>query len=178
MFDEIGVNGKTGEWTKGDWKKIAVHDDKNVKGFFGPYRFLSNFYLAPVWYEGLEYPSTEHAYQAAKVVPEERSVIVGVSAADSKRVWKELTRLDPNADSWDARKFDVMSELVFQKFLRHVDLREDLLETEDRYLEESNWWRDVCWGYDVNLKKGENHLGEILMATRTYYQQLSTRGIL
>ena len=37
-----------------------------IDSFEGKYRFLSNFYLSPITYEGIEYPSVEHAYQAAK----------------------------------------------------------------------------------------------------------------
>jgi predicted NAD-dependent protein-ADP-ribosyltransferase YbiA (DUF1768 family) len=57
------------------WKKIAVHDDKNVKGFFGNFRFLSNFHVCAIEYEGLIYPSTENAYQASKVVPVDRRML-------------------------------------------------------------------------------------------------------
>lgn len=32
--------------------------------------FLSNFYTVPVTYQGVEYPSVEHAYQAQKFTPE------------------------------------------------------------------------------------------------------------
>jgi ribA/ribD-fused uncharacterized protein len=172
MFDEVGIDGKTGTWIKGDWKKIAVHSDDEISGFFGPYRFLSNFYLAPVWYEGLEYPSTENAYQAAKIVVEERVALTNVSPSESKKVWKGLTRYDKSAEEWDARKLEVMTELVFQKFLRHGDLRKDLLNTGDRYLEETNWWKDVHWGYDINLQNGKNYLGLTLMATRSYMKSL------
>jgi hypothetical protein len=33
-----------------------------IKGFLGEYSFLSNFYLCPVYYEGLVYPSSENAF--------------------------------------------------------------------------------------------------------------------
>ncbi len=50
MFNKFPVVGN--EYVKYDWPKIAVHDDKNIKGFFGDYRFLSNFYDSHVYYEG------------------------------------------------------------------------------------------------------------------------------
>lgn len=44
-----------------------------INSFMGKYRFLSNFWPCKVIFNGLEYPSTEHAYQAAKTLnPEER----------------------------------------------------------------------------------------------------------
>jgi predicted NAD-dependent protein-ADP-ribosyltransferase YbiA (DUF1768 family) len=37
-----------------------------IDEFCGKYDFLSNFYLADVEYEGIIYPTVEHAFQAAK----------------------------------------------------------------------------------------------------------------
>lgn len=37
-----------------------------IESFYGEYRFLSNFWYAKTKYEGNEYPTVEHAYQAAK----------------------------------------------------------------------------------------------------------------
>lgn len=37
-----------------------------IASFRWPYNFLSNFFYWPVEYEGMEYRSSEHAYQAAK----------------------------------------------------------------------------------------------------------------
>lgn len=44
-----------------------------ISEFKGESRFLSNFFAVPIMYEGVEYPSVEHAFQAAKSLdPEER----------------------------------------------------------------------------------------------------------
>lgn len=37
-----------------------------IKSFTGKYSFLSNFYPCKVLFEGVRYPSVEHAFQAAK----------------------------------------------------------------------------------------------------------------
>src|SRR5690348_9381030 len=39
-----------------------------IAEFQGEYRFLSNFWPAEVAYEGITYPTAEHAYQAAKTM--------------------------------------------------------------------------------------------------------------
>src|SRR5690606_503406 len=94
-----------------NWKQLttyAVHDDKNIKGFFADYRFLSNFYRSECEYQGEIYPSSEHAYQAAKVVPNERAQFQTCTAAESKKLWKSCNRLDLIPKMWDARKYDVM----------------------------------------------------------------------
>ena len=44
-----------------------VHNKNMIAGFFGEYRFLSNYYYpARSFYQGYEFPTSENAYQAAK----------------------------------------------------------------------------------------------------------------
>jgi ribA/ribD-fused uncharacterized protein len=168
LFNEVGINpGETYKF--GDWKGYAIHDDKKICGFFGEFRFLSNFEYAPTYYEGILYPTSENAYQAAKIVPEQRAAFVTCSAAASKKLWKTLTRLDKDSAEWDARKLDVMNIIVFDKFYRNKDLRVKLLNTHNKYLEETLHWCDVFWGVDIR-KGGENNLGKILTKVRAYWQ--------
>ena len=37
-----------------------------VESFRGEHRYLSNFQAVKIIFEGIEYPSTEHAYMSAK----------------------------------------------------------------------------------------------------------------
>lgn len=39
-----------------------------INKFDGKYAFLSNYHPCAVFYEGIEYPSVEHAFQAAKTL--------------------------------------------------------------------------------------------------------------
>jgi ribA/ribD-fused uncharacterized protein len=170
MYNEVPVTGT--KYSVGDWKLIATHDEYNIKGFFGPYKWLSNFHLCGkgVWYEGGIYPSSENAYQAAKILPEYRvDELMDCSPAESKKVWKNYPRLDKTPEEWDVRKYVVMSDVVFNKFSRDEKLRQKLLETGDKYLEETNWWKDTYWGVDINLG-GQNNLGKILMKVRDYWK--------
>jgi predicted NAD-dependent protein-ADP-ribosyltransferase YbiA (DUF1768 family) len=54
--------------------------------------------------------------------------------------------------------------------MRNSDLKEKLLETGDRYLEETNHWKDTTWGVDYISNEGANHLGVILMDVRSVLQ--------
>lgn len=145
----------------GKERDYIVHDEKNVKGFFGDYRFLSNFYMAPVWYEGILYPSTEHAYQAAKTLDENvRMEFLELTCSKAKSKGQEIGL----RENWDTIKYDVMFAVVFDKFFRHQELKELLLATEDKYLEETNHWRDRYYG--VCEGEGKNVLGKILMQVR------------
>lgn len=133
-----------------------------ILGFFEEYRFLSNFYAAVVELDGLEYSSTEHAYQAAKTLdPAEREVIrTSKKFNEAKRLGKKVT-LRPD---WEQIKFQVMEDLVRQKFTKHEHLKTMLLETGEQYLEEANNWGDKVWGTCKGV--GHNHLGKILMKIR------------
>lgn len=147
---------------KMDWRTIAIHNENNIKGFFGDYRWLSNWQRCEVWFEGLKYDCVECAYMAAKVEDEEiRKKIQGMSAYEAKKFGHTVT-LRPG---WDAMRLDVMLELSLQKYLRNPELRGRLLETGTKYLEETNYWHDKFWGFDYKLG-GENHLGKILMKVR------------
>ena len=61
-----------------------------ITGFFGPYRWLSNFAPSPIDADGLTYPTAEHAYQAAKTLdPDER---LGIARARTPAIAKRLGR--------------------------------------------------------------------------------------
>ena len=40
----------------------------DIREFRGEFSWLSNFYPVQIEYEGLTYPSVEHAYQAGKLI--------------------------------------------------------------------------------------------------------------
>jgi ribA/ribD-fused uncharacterized protein len=133
-----------------------------IDQFSGPYHFLSNFSQAEVWYEGMSYPSTEHAYQAAKT--SNLSWRRMIQLADTPNDAKRLGRKCPMSQGWNDRKVEVMYQLVRQKFRQHPALSELLLATGDEELVEGNWWGDRFWG--VCKGQGENNLGKVLMRVR------------
>lgn len=136
-----------------------------IDSFRGEYKFLSSFYPAKVIYEEMEYPSSEHAFQAAK------SLIIGVrmliarasSPGDAKRLGRKIA-LRPD---WEDVKLQVMKDIVRAKFTQNADLRIMLvMGTRDAELIEGNTWGDKFWGVDKATGEGENHLGKILMEVR------------
>lgn len=133
-----------------------------INGFFGKYRFLSNFYPATIEFEGDRYPSSENAYQAAKVPKHLRLPFQDCGPGEAKKLGRKAAIID--VLTWDEAKLNIMELLIRDKFTRHKDLRQKLIDTGDEYLEETNNWRDVYWG--VCNGKGENHLGKILMKIR------------
>jgi ribA/ribD-fused uncharacterized protein len=143
-----------------------------IDSFQGEYRFLSNFWPAEVVYEGLRYPTVEHAYQAAKTLDldERRRIAALATPAEAKRVGRGPA---PRPD-WERVKFAVMEACVGDKFARHAELREALLATGDAWLEEGNTWGDRVWG--VYRGEGENRLGRILMKVRAELRAAGAAG--
>ena len=146
-----------------------------ISDFRGPYRWLSNFHLAVVEYEGNHYPSTEHAFQAAKALSvESRLPFMTVSqqglltpafirvmtCAEAKHAGRRL----PLRPDWEAVKLDVMYAVLRSKFTLHEDLKQKLLATGNEQLVEGNTWGDRVWGVCNGV--GENHLGKLLMRVR------------
>ncbi len=132
-----------------------------INRFDGQHEFLSNFYESLVLFEGLFFPTVEHAYQAAKTLDrEKRQIIKKVSSpGEAKRLGqKVILRLD-----WEQVKIPIMEKLIRNKF-SHDGRRELLLSTDNAELIEGNSWGDTFWG--VCKGNGSNHLGKILMKIR------------
>lgn len=134
---------------------------KLINSFTGEHRFLSNFYPCEIFFEGVFYPSVEHAYQAAKtlVQAERDRVRIAKTPGAAKKLGRKVTL----QVGWNSMRVAVMRELLRTKFANNV-LRAMLLETEDAQLVEGNYWRDTFWG--VCNGKGENWLGRLLMEVR------------
>jgi ribA/ribD-fused uncharacterized protein len=139
-----------------------------IYGFFGEYRWLSNFFLTPVEFEGLLFPSVEAAYQAAKDVDvSKRQLMVGQISDDEMKEGMRARRFGKSANlrpDWESAKVDVMRQAVTSKFQLNGELVSKLLETGDLHLEETNYWGDTFWG--VCKGAGRNELGKILMGVR------------
>jgi ribA/ribD-fused uncharacterized protein len=131
------------------------------------YFFLSNFYLHPTRYEDLTFPSTEHAYQAAKTpnIDIRRLILAEPTPARAKARGRSLEL----PENWDYDKFPIMEQLIEQKFCRGTKLADMLLATDDVLLIEGNYWHDLVWGQCFCPRHnwvGSNRLGGMLMDRR------------
>lgn len=141
-------------------KNYWLHDENNIKGFFDEYRWLSNFEPCVVYFDGRQYPSSENAYMAAKTLnKEQRKIFETVLPYEAKKLGREIA-LRPD---WNDVKFSIMYDILLSKFT-NMNLRNKLLSTGDKYLQEANWWFDKIWG--VCQGEGENNLGKMLMEIR------------
>lgn len=134
-----------------------------INEFRGKYFFLSNFYEAPVTYEGITYRNNEAAFQAQKVTSEdERKIFSILDPSEAKKKGRHIT-LRKDVD-WDSVKNDRMYKICKAKFSQNEELKNKLLSTGDEHLEEGNTWGDRIWETVNGI--GENRLGRILMKIR------------
>lgn len=133
-----------------------------VAEFQGEYRWLSNFWYVNVQYEGVTYPSVEHAYQAAKTDPAWRAPFRGGSPGQAKRHGRQI----PIRSGWDdSEKVSVMRGLIAQKFAPGTELAQKLVSTGQSLLIEGNRWGDTFWGQCRG--QGQNWLGRLIMEQRS-----------
>ncbi len=133
-----------------------------------PYGPFSNLYRRPVEFEGVVYPTAEHAYQAGKAVnPAVRDWILAAPtpalaamAAHGLYTWDIV----PN---WSEIKFDRMRRVLRAKFEQHPDLAELLVSTGSKRLVETGTVNNAVnrlWGEVAG--SGKNMLGVMLMELR------------
>lgn len=134
---------------------------KEILGFFGEHRWLSNFAPATIEFVGLYFPTVEHAYVASKTTDfkKQEEISKVVSPGKVKRLGRELVL----RSDWDMVKMKFMYEFLKQKF-NYETYANLLLSTENAYLEETNTWGDTFWGVCNGV--GQNNLGKLLMQIR------------
>lgn len=136
---------------------------------------LSNFYPVVIEFQGITYPSVEHAYQAAKTADSavRLRIAAQVNAGVAKRLGRRITETVPHWNEY--ARFAVMQQLIELKFsIAHRDLQSALLATGDALLIEGNTWHDNTWGSCVCEKcgrRGANALGRMLMDWRDELNQ-------
>jgi ribA/ribD-fused uncharacterized protein len=147
-----------------------------ISTFDGANQYLSNFYRCHFDWDNIIWPSSEHAYQAAKVKhPKARKAFSRItSPADTKQLGKVLQL----REDWEEVKLSIMTEIVYAKFSQNSDLKEKLLLTGEAILEEGNTHRDVYWGIcPPGSFNGQNHLSRILMSVRTQLRNDQILGL-
>jgi ribA/ribD-fused uncharacterized protein len=133
-----------------------------------PYGVFSNLYKRSIVFEGIEYPTSEHAYQAGK--PRKDVVRKWLMDAPSPSLLAMaahgLYSWDISPD-WSKTKFERMKGVLVAKFTQHQDLKDLLLSTDKARLVESATVDNTVnrlWG-EVN-GVGKNMLGVLLMEVR------------
>ncbi len=143
---------------------------RTIMQFRGAWAFLSNFQPAVLDWEGITYPTSEHAFNAGKTTDEDarRWIAVAPTPREAKRRGRAV-QLRPG---WDERvRFEVMADVLRAKFACRPERVAALVGTGDAVLVEGNTWHDNVWG-DCHCGRpacagaGANHLGRLLMELR------------
>jgi hypothetical protein len=140
-----------------------------------PYGAFSNLFRRSMLFEGREFPTAEHAYQAGKARKDDvKEWILSAPtpglvamAAHGLYTWDIVP-------DWAQIKYDRMREVLRAKFAQHEDLKELLLSTGNARLVEAGRVVNIVnttWG-EVN-GKGKNMLGILLMEVRDQLQTAS-----
>lgn len=142
---------------------------KVIDSFDLEYNFLSNFYPCFVTYKGITYQSSEAAFHAQKTLDiHERVKFTLLNPSQSKKAGRALQL----RDDWEEVKYEIMYDIVLQKFVQNEWIQQKLLATDDAELIEGNWWGDTYWGVCKGV--GENNLGKILMDVREYLRSVQS----
>ena len=125
---------------------------------------------SPLIYQEIEYKTPENFYQAAKLPKESldlRAKIASMFPFEAKRALKDKTNYQWRSDWTNELKLKVMKFALDWKFQKGTDWHRKLMITKNLNLELVEWntW-DTYWGKHLGSKKGENHLGKILMEIR------------
>jgi ribA/ribD-fused uncharacterized protein len=141
-----------------------------ILSFHGEHRFLSNFYEKPVFYEDRWYPTSEHAYVAAKTT--NSSIRDEIMLINSPGKIKRFGRTIQIRSDWDSIKVSQMRIILESKFRKEhheSDFSEPLFprlkSTGNALLIEGNTWGDTFWG-QCPIGTGKNMLGKLLMSIR------------
>lgn len=89
---------------------------KIINQFQNEYRFLSNFWSAPVTYSGMTYQNNEAAFQAQKTLnPEQRQMFAMLEPVKAKSKGRKIKL----RSDWGDVKQTVMYEIVKAKFTQN-----------------------------------------------------------
>lgn len=122
-----------------------------------------------VKWRGVDWVTSEHAYQAAKF--DDPIIIEEIKNARSAHDARKIAHLHEHGKvtTWHEIKLKIMEEIVRAKLEQHSYIHRKLLETGDREIIEDSP-TDSFWGRGPDWK-GENHLGKIWMDLRKELKQ-------
>ncbi|MEU4558478.1 NADAR family protein [Actinoplanes sp. NPDC023936] len=139
-----------------------------ITEFRNEWAFLSNFHKAPLTWEGLHYPTSEHAFNAGKTT--EADLRRWIAAANTPREAKRRGHQVRLRDHWDDEiRYQVMRAVLRAKFAPVPGRVQALLSTGSVDLVEGNTWHDMHWGKCTCSRHGgmgDNYLGRFLMDLR------------
>ncbi len=149
--------------SKGDLNR----ETEDAVYFYTPdFYAFDNFSAHTVNIWGINFPTSEHAYQWKKYsvsLPEIAKSILEAGSPHAVKIISNRNK-DKVPDSWHEEKAAIMEEILRAKAAQHEDVRKKLLKTGSKIIAE-NSPTDSYWGIGAD-GKGENMVGKIWMKIR------------
>ncbi|MDR1969996.1 MAG: Type 1 glutamine amidotransferase-like domain-containing protein [Candidatus Nomurabacteria bacterium] len=151
-----------------------------VIGFY-PREFYTfdNFSSFAVDYQGRNYPTAEHAYQAAKFWQTAPELAEKIASARSAHETYKLAKTNAykHPDNWDEIKVSVMEEILRAKVSQNPYVAQKLREAKISGLEIiEDSPKDDFWGWGSN-RDGRNELGKLWMKLRDELEEENDRNL-
>ena len=189
-------NIQTGNITQENQIVTQIETRIETVSFFKPTEypgnFFSNYSKHPIIYKGINYPTSEHLFQAMKFMgpnatnedkeyaeiirnqntPNKAKRLAGQRGVGGGRPWqRELNAIVQKYKNkarlrpdWERIKDNLMYEIVKMKTQAHMGIKNELIKTGNKLIVE-NSPRDSYWGIGSD-GKGRNQLGKTWMRIR------------
>ena len=157
-------------------KKDDKKEEEQIKYFSNSkdYKWLSTFNKGePFNYEGLTYPTVEHAFHAQKVTDDKKEkyqklfTSSEIEPNEAKKMGGKKYFEENNftlRNDWDNVKLNIMEEIIREYYLNNPDMLKKLKQTGTKELVHTGFRIDDYWG--VKKGEGKNYHGKILMKIR------------
>ncbi len=142
--------------------EAEILDFYSVKNAYGEF---SNFALFPLVIDGVDWPTSEHYYQAHKYTDPELMERVRQAKTPMEAALMGRDPNIPKREDWDTYKDIAMEKAVRAKFAQHEELKVLLKATGTSFIYEHTK-NDCYWG-DCGDRTGKNKLGLLLMQLRS-----------
>jgi len=151
--------------------------DGSVVGFYErEFYVFSNFSSFQVQWEGHVWPTSEHAYQAARFFDSSPELVQKIKDARSAHEAFEIAQGNKQyqREGWVEMKTAVMLEICRHKLQQNPYVFHKLMLTNDEYLVEDSPV-DSFWGWGAD-RQGRNELGKVWMKLREEVRNNELRG--
>lgn len=170
---EVGAGPACGVRARVDPMSDDTSDIRFYRANEVPYGKFSNLYRCTVLFEGVVYPTAEHAYQAGKAAKADVRawLLAAPTPALCAMAAHGLYRWDIVPD-WATIKFDRMRAVLRAKFEQHVELAVLLHSTGDARIVEAGTTNNAVnrlWGEVAG--QGQNMLGIMIMDLRESFRE-------
>jgi ribA/ribD-fused uncharacterized protein len=136
-----------------------------IKFYTPEFYVLNNFSAHAIEFRGKLYPTSEHAYQAAKCTDSQgQEAIRNARSPLQAKVLASETYRAAKDPSWGSKKVAVLEEILRAKLAQHPEAQEALRKSGHEYIVEDSP-TDYFWGEGAD-GSGQNMLGKLWMKIR------------